>query len=128
MTIHLGRPLPDASRDLPGSGSETRLPEGLDPYMVLLPVGFALPPPLPAVRCALTAPFHPYPARWAVCFLWHFPWGRPRRVLPGTVFPWSPDFPPPSVNQGAAIRPSGTRAMWGEFQAGSSGAGQMHQD
>ena len=23
------------------------------------------------------------------------PWGRPRRALPGTVFPWSPDFPPP---------------------------------
>ncbi len=22
------------------------------------------------------------------------PWGRPRRALPGTVFPWSPDFPP----------------------------------
>src|ERR1043165_3767246 len=31
------------------------------PYSVLLPVGFALPPPLPAARCALTAPFHPYP-------------------------------------------------------------------
>jgi hypothetical protein len=31
----------------------------------------------------------------AVCFLLHFPWGRPRRALPGTVFPWSPDFPPP---------------------------------
>ena len=30
----------------------------------------------------------------AVCSLWHFPWGRPRRGLPGTVFPWSPDFPP----------------------------------
>ena len=29
----------------------------------------------------------------AVCFLWHFPWGRPRRRLAGTVFPWSPDFP-----------------------------------
>src|SRR3954447_20576055 len=28
-------------------------------YLVLLPVGFALPPPLPAARCALTAPFHP---------------------------------------------------------------------
>jgi len=29
-----------------------------------LPVGFALPPPLPAPRCALTAPFHPCrPAR-----------------------------------------------------------------
>ena len=27
-------------------------------------------------------------------FLWHFPWGRPRRALPGTVPPWSPDFPP----------------------------------
>jgi len=30
----------------------------------------------------------------AVCFLWHCPWGRPRRSLTGTVFPWSPDFPP----------------------------------
>jgi len=32
----------------------------------------------------------------AVYFLWHFPWGRPRRALPGTVPPWSPDFPPSS--------------------------------
>jgi hypothetical protein len=32
----------------------------------------------------------------AVCFLWHFPWGRPRRRLAGTVFPWSPDFPLPT--------------------------------
>lgn len=30
----------------------------------------------------------------AVCFLWHFPWGRPRRPLTGIVLPWSPDFPP----------------------------------
>ncbi|TCS34267.1 hypothetical protein EDC15_104212 [Acetobacter aceti NBRC 14818] len=30
------------------------------PYSVLLPMGFALPPPLPEARCALTAPFHPY--------------------------------------------------------------------
>jgi hypothetical protein len=40
----------------------------------------------------------PLPARrtgQAVCFLWHFPWGRPRRMLSGTVFPWSPDFPHP---------------------------------
>jgi hypothetical protein len=29
------------------------------PYSVLLPVGFTLPLPLPAARCALTAPFHP---------------------------------------------------------------------
>ena len=31
----------------------------------------------------------------AVRSLWHFPWGRPRRVLSGTVCRWSPDFPPP---------------------------------
>ena len=29
------------------------------PYSVLLPVGFAMPSPLPDPRCALTAPFHP---------------------------------------------------------------------
>ena len=32
------------------------------PYSVLLPVGFAVPLPLPEARCALTAPFHPYAA------------------------------------------------------------------
>jgi len=32
----------------------------------------------------------------AVYFLWHFPWGRPRRALPGTAPPWSPDFPLPA--------------------------------
>jgi hypothetical protein len=32
------------------------------PYSVLLPVGFTLPPALPQARCALAAPFHPYPA------------------------------------------------------------------
>ena len=41
--------------------------------------------PLPPARLA--------GAGSAVCFLWHFPWGRPRRALPGTVPPWSPDFP-----------------------------------
>jgi len=28
-------------------------------YAGLLAVGFAVPPPSPAARCALTAPFHP---------------------------------------------------------------------
>ena len=41
--------------------------------------------PLPRTACRRAA---------AVCFLWHFPWGRPRRPLAATVFPWSPDFPP----------------------------------
>ena len=31
------------------------------PYLALLRVGFALPAPSPGPRCALTAPFHPYP-------------------------------------------------------------------
>ena len=35
------------------------------PYLILLPVGFALPPLLPEARCALTAPFHPYLAEAA---------------------------------------------------------------
>ena len=57
----------------------------------------------------------------AVCFLWHFPWGRPRRPLAGTVFPWSPDFPPmPSPpdrakragrKASAAVQPSGAAEM-----------------
>jgi len=33
------------------------------PYLVLLRVGFALPAGLLRPRCALTAPFHPYPRR-----------------------------------------------------------------
>ncbi len=36
------------------------LDAGFPPYLVLLRVGFTLPQPLLAARCALTAPFHPY--------------------------------------------------------------------
>ena len=65
MAIHLGRPLPNASCDRPerrreGSpGTIGSLRDACRSYLVLLPVGFSLPPPLPAARCALTAPFHP---------------------------------------------------------------------
>jgi hypothetical protein len=68
------------------------------PYSVLLPVGLAVPLMLPCARCALAAPFHPCLA--AVCFLWRFPWGCPRRRLSGTVPPWSPDFPPLKASGG----------------------------
>ena len=67
MAIPLGRPLPDASRDQPGRRAKTpvmatRSPRPhARPYSVLLPVGFTVPRPSPAARCALTAPFHPYP-------------------------------------------------------------------
>ena len=121
MAIHLGRPLPDASRDPPGR-RRGNPPAGRTrgrPYSVLLPVGFTLPPPLPARGALLPHPFtltgRPCGGR-AVCFLWHFPWGRPRRALPGTVFPWSPDFPPPVRSRGAAIRPPD------RIQGGAAGA------
>src|SRR5262249_25861866 len=69
MVIPLGRPLLNGSSDLPESlapRAETHsgycYPEFLS-YLVLLRVGFALPRPLLAGRCALTAPFHPYPGK-----------------------------------------------------------------
>ena len=96
MAIPLGRPLPDASRDLPGRQRGNALFR--HPYLVLLPVGLAVPSPLPETRCALTAPFHLDPPKpklgRADCSLWRYPWSRLRRTLSGTVFPWSPDFPP----------------------------------
>ena len=59
-----------------------------------------------AARCALTAPFHPYPGiSGAVRSLWHCLWGYPRRTLSGAVFPWSPDFPLPQRSG----RPTGWR-------------------
>ena len=96
MTIPLGRPSPDASRDLPGRRRRKRaspapVPKDRSagrPYAVLLPVGFALPPPLPAARCALTAPFHPCrPAGLAaggeaVCFCGTFPGVAPAGRYP----------------------------------------------
>jgi len=69
-------------------------------YLVLLRVGFTLPPPLPTPRCALTAPFHPYRPL------------SPEAIAAGGIFSvalsvglhppgvtwhpalWSPDFPP----------------------------------
>jgi hypothetical protein len=99
--IPLGRMLPSASCNPPGHQPRNglgELPLPRCPYSVLLPAGFAVPLALPLARWAFTPPFHPYHAaaqrRWrAVCSLWHFPWGRPRRPLAGAVFPWSPDFP-----------------------------------
>jgi len=75
--------------------------------LALHPVGFAMPAASQPPRCALTAPFHPYPSSprlWrAVCFLWRCP-GPGRRqperwALPTTVAQWCSDFPPLSVRQ-----------------------------
>jgi hypothetical protein len=132
--IPLGRPLPDASCDRPerrreGSPGTAGLPGGAcRSYLVLLPVGFSLPPPLPAARCALTAPFHPY---------------RPSGMAPagGGVLSvaLSLGSPPPGVTRHrasvepglssprqrrAAIRPSGSLMIKEAARAMSKGGDQ----
>ncbi len=55
----VGRTEPARVRDLIPKNQSRELPS----YLVLLRVGFALPATLLSWRCALTAPFHPYPSR-----------------------------------------------------------------
>ena len=59
MTIPLAPALLTGSSNLPGDFRRAALEAS--PYLVLLRVGFCLPRLLPDARCALTAPFHPYP-------------------------------------------------------------------
>jgi hypothetical protein len=84
MTIHLGRSLPNVSSDQPGRRREnSACLAACRPYSVLLPVGFTVPSLLPATRCALTAPFHPYRIgirRFAFC-------GTFPRVAPAGRYP-----------------------------------------
>ena len=98
ITARLKRPTRRLWRAEPAraQGRSLRLP----PYLVLLRVGFALPAALLRRRCALTAPFHPYPsvAAGAVCFLWHFPSDGLEPGLPDVIRHTalrSSDFPPP---------------------------------
>src|SRR5262249_37430995 len=59
------------------------------PYLVLLRVGFALPRTLLCGRCALTAPFHPYPGepgRYLFCGTFRRTClSTPSRTLSGTL-------------------------------------------
>ncbi len=98
--ILLGRRLPAASRNQPGWQAETALKVALR----AIPIRFCSRWGLPCRPCCqargglLPHPFTLTPpanrpasirgrfAGGAVCFLWHFPWGRPRRTLSGTVF------------------------------------------
>src|SRR5262245_12532296 len=97
------------SSDLPGDSADgpsawdRACPTRWPPYLVLLRAGFCLPPVLPRARCALTAPFHPYPSTRrlraslrAVCFLCHCPSGHPDRALPGALPCGVRTFLPPS--------------------------------
>ncbi len=92
--IPLGRPLLDGSRNLP-ERSGAVMPCSGEPvarrsYLVLLRTRLAMPSPLPETRCALTAPFHPYP-------------GKPRRsALCGAISGVTPGGRyPPSYYRGA---------------------------
>ena len=50
--------------------------------------------PCRQARGGLLPTLSPFPLRRAeVCFLWRYPWGRPRRALPAAMSSWSPDFP-----------------------------------
>ena len=67
-------------------------------YLVLLRAGFAVPVLLPVLRCALTAPFHPYQQQTSCCFggLLSVALSVDSRP-PGVTWRstlWSPDFPP----------------------------------
>jgi len=69
-----------------GAGPKARV----FPYLVLLQVGFAVPPNVAtgAVRSYRTLSPLPSPhccSAWAVCSLLHFPWARAPQALPGTL-------------------------------------------
>ena len=119
MAIPLGRPLPSAScdrperrrEDPPGTSGRRRMPAA--PTWSCSRWGFPC-----RRRCRRRGALLPHRFTLAgrpvfrhgpaVYFLWHFPWGRPRRALPGTVPPWSPDFPP---SPEGGERPSGRLAL-----------------
>ena len=89
---HSSRPaiadgLQQPTRKSSGSG------QAILPYLVLLRVGFSLPLRLPATRCALTAPFHPYPRLHA---------GGTFSVALSVKRVYEPA--PPAVNRHAALR------------------------
>ena len=106
------------------------------PYLVLLRVGFTMPPPLPSERCALTAPFHPYRTgnqglrpsgqmyvpkhkQPAVSSLWHWPSTGLDARIPDVIRHTtlrSSDFPPPGRKAPAATaRSSCHRLVYREF-------------
>jgi len=110
VTERLARPTRAAARKArPATLAEART--ACRSYLVLLPVGFTLPPPLPAARCALTAPFHPCrppprkAASSAVCFCGTFPGVAPAGRYPAPCLRGARTFLPAPSEPGVE-RPS----------------------
>src|SRR3954463_7657144 len=111
--IPLGRLSPTVSSNQPGQPAwkpacDARLSAPVVPIRFCSRWGLPCRP-----RCRVRGALLPHPFTLtpgthpgAVCFLWRCPWGCPRRTLSGTVFPWSPDFPPRTARSEAAARPA----------------------
>ena len=80
---HLSRPV--ITRRLQRHNPEGSAGRFIPPLFGLAPNGVYLAGRLPDRWCALTAPFHPYLHSRRYTFLWHYPWGHPRRTLSGIL-------------------------------------------
>src|SRR5271168_435984 len=131
--IPLGRPSPDASSNQPERQGQRTRPRGALRRRASLLFGLAPGGACHAADVAARAvrsyrTLSPLPpaffvrkTRKAVCFLWRFPWGRPRRTLSGAVSAWSPDFPPPEGDG----RPADWRRTHSRARASGSRAGAL---
>jgi hypothetical protein len=110
------------ARPTRATGPETGLPHHPHgrcrrrPYLVLLPVGFTVPPTLPPARCALAAPFHPCPqarpkpAPAGGLLSVALSLGSPPPGVTRHRVPVEPGLSSPVARAGAVIRPPAPRA------------------
>jgi hypothetical protein len=113
--IPLGRKLLSGSSNLPGSRNGAS--RSCSPIWSCSAWGLPCRRPLPEPRCALTAPFHPYPAEYdsqpgGIVFCGTIRKTRFKRAPPAVsrhAALWRPDFPPAprAFRQGAGDRQSG---------------------
>ena len=93
--IHLVRMLPPVSCNLPEwQARKSAASKACVSFLFgLAPGGVYLATSITGCAVGSYPAFSPLPVWTGGIFLWHFPWGCPRRTLSGTVIPWSPDFP-----------------------------------